>query len=380
MTLKFVEDYIEFLYGTMDREGNGTQNTYGTISISHIKLATYDKSPVSSMGSFCAKARISKYESCLTDRQVGLARKIIFKYRRQLQILGIVLPKNENDLELRHPVRSIDRTKYLQHDVENKVLSLKFPYDPKKISALHDYVTHSAGNVEWINNDKKWVLDLTERNVAKILELFKDEDLKVDESLEPIITDIMTADKSQLPTLSVAGDKFELKNCSPRIEEYLSTKSYPNLDVSHAAYWVSQAVSLGVEIDSTVDELLPDNEQVKSIIKNRSVVLPSKNQPNGEWYDNLLITNQVLSDVPWVLYLNWWTKETDWSRFKNTTMFNNQNKNSFNVTKPFVDLLQSLEDPIVIVDSIIGRDVITGFIEHHALKVIYISDIGNPLK
>jgi hypothetical protein len=39
-------------------------------------------------------------------------------------------------------------------------------------------------------------------------------------------------------------------------------------------------------------------------------------------------------------------------------------------------MLQGLKDPIVVVDSVIGRDAIQNFVESNSLKVIYISDIG----
>ena len=379
MTLRYVEDYLEFLYGTMDKEGNSTSAfSYSMLNKGKIKLATYDKSPVASMGSFCMKARVDQYESCLTDRQVELARKIITKYRRQLLLHGIILPDSDQDIELRHPTRKIDRTKYLEHDAEKKQLNLKFPYDPKKISTLHDYVNTGAGKVEWTNAERRWQFDLTEGNVAKILELFQNEDLKIDESLTEIITDVMSAGPKDLPCIAIHDDMMHLPNCHPRVDEYMRSVGWDPSQLDKLAIWASQAVSLGLQVDESAIDLLLErySKDIVDIIINRKSTLPSNNHPDGPWYDYLLEVNEILQDHPWVLNLTWWTNKTDWSPFKNMIEYKENDKSSFKVQKQFADLLQGLQDPIVVVDSIIGRDAIRNFIESNSLKVIYISDIG----
>lgn len=379
MTLRYVEDYLEFLYGTMDKEGNGSSVfNYAIHATSKIKLATYDKSPVSSMGAFCSKARTENYESCLTDRQVDLARKIITKYRRQFLAIGIALPENDSDLELRHPVRTIDRVKYLAHDIDNKQIKLKFPYDPKKVSALHDYSNNSAGQCEWDNASRHWTFDLTEGNIAKMLELFQQEDLCIDESLTDIVTDVLTANNEQLPRFSINNKELKLYNCHPRVHEYLNELNWDARQIDKLAYWVSQASALGLHIDnSVIDTLMSQySDDVVNIIINRKVTMPSNNMPEGPWYNALLKANDVLQDYPWVLYLSWWTNKTDWTPFKNMISYQENDKNSFRVNKKFANVLDGLKDPIVIVDSVIGRDAVRNYIEGNSIKVVYISDIG----
>jgi hypothetical protein len=381
MTLKYVEDYLEFLYGTMDIEGNATSlSYYSAYNNTKIKLATYDKSPVSSMGSFCAKARTEKLEACLTDRQVELARKIIFKYRRQFLSLGIVLPEHDSDLELRHPIRNIDRTKYLEHDVDNKQIKLKFPYDPKKVTALHEYSNSSAGVCEWGNGSKNWTFDLTEGNVAKILQLFDQEDLKMADTLTDIITDVLSASFNDLPRIGLDENGMQLINCHARVHEYVQTLGWDSSQISRLPYWTSQASALGLEIDNTVlDDLLKRyTDDIVNIIINRKVTMPSNNQAEVPWYNSLLKANEVLQDYPWVLYLSWWTTKTDWSPFKNMIEYKEKDKNSFRVQKQFADMLQGLTDPIVVVDSVIGRDAVRNFVENNSIKVIYISDSRHP--
>ena len=379
--LTYVEDYIEFLYGSLDKDGNNASVLYKSVTSNQtIKLATYDKSPVSSMGSFCARTRTEKLDACLTDRQVELARKIVFKYRRQLQNIGIALPELEAELPLRHKVRSIDRTKYLKHDVENKQVFLKFPYDPKKISVLHDYTANSAGTVVWDNTTKQWSLDLTEGNLSKILELFNNEDLKMDETLEPFVFDVLKATPKDLPTFAFENSVMQLRNTHSRVQEYLESIGWDQNQTNKLSTWVSQAISLGLQLDESVLDYLRSHysDQVVNILTNRKVTLPSNNQPDGPWYNSLLKANDVLQDHPWVLHLSWWTNKTDWSPFKNMIEYEEKDKNSFRVQKQFAELLQGLKDPIVVVDSVIGRDSVRNFIESNSLKVIYISDIGQP--
>lgn len=379
MTLRYVEDYLEFLYGTMDKEGNSSSTfSYPSYNSSSIKLATYDKSPISSMGNFCAKARTEKLESCLTDRQVDLARKIIFKYRRQFLSLNIVLPPNESDLELRHSVRKIDRSKFLKFDESNKQAVLKFPYDPKKVSELHEYSNVSAGLCEWNNTDRTWTFDLTEGNLLKVLTLFKDEDLKFDDALSPHVVDILSATPESLPTLTLNDGRMQLDNCHARVHEYLETIDWNPNDVARLAYWASQMPALGINIAPVVQDVLMAayDHEVVNIILNKKVTMPSNNMPDGPWYNALLNANHELQDYPWVLHLSWWTTKTDWSPFKNMIEYKERDKNSFRVSKPFADLLLGQKDPIVVVDSVIGRDAVRNFIENNSLKVIYISDIG----
>lgn len=378
MALEFVEDFIEFLYGTLDKEGVPSQ-TFGYSNNTKIKLATYDRNPVASMGAYCAKARLEKLDVCLTDKQIGLAKTIIFKYRRQFQNLGISLPEKESDLILRHGLRAVDRTKSIKFDETSKKIFLKFPYDPKKISALHDYTTHSAGNVEWKNVERHWEFDYTEGNIKKILDLFSTEDISIDESLTPAVTEVLKASSADLPRIKLNNTTIELVNCHPKVLEYLASKNFNTADIDNLSYWVSLAVSLGLQVDETIISYLSSitDSMTVNLLTNRIVTLPSKNQTDGPWYDTLVNSNRILKNCNWVLFLSWWTHKTNWDNFENMIRYSQEEKNTFKIEKKFADLLLSLDNPVVIMDSVIGKEAVRNFIESYSLKVIYISDIGN---
>lgn len=373
MTLTYVEDYLEFLFGTFDKEGNPTSKSFNESK--PISLATYDKNPIISMGNACCRARLNNYNECLTDRQVELARKIIFKYRKQFLSFGIVLPTNEQEVGLRYSTRAIDRTKSMKHNVDNKQVTLKFPYDPKKISTLHEYASNSAGKLEWNNTSKHWQFDLTEPNLSTVLKLFQNEDLIFDESLTEHVTDILSTTTKDLPTFALADDTMELINCHPSVREYLSSIDWDPKQLNKLSNWVCQATALGLQIDTSVTDalLVQNSKEVVDIITNRKVVLPSKNLHNGPWYDSLLAANEVLSNYPWVLYLSWWTNKTDWTPFKNLIKYEQNTSSRIN----FAEKLHSLTDPIVVMDTVIGKESVRSFIENNSIKVIYISDIGH---
>jgi hypothetical protein len=380
MALTYLEDYIEFLYGSLNKNGESASVLYKHLTSNDtIKLATYDRSPVTSMGSFCAKTRIQKEQECLTDRQVDLANKIVYKYKRQLATIGVTLPDESVGLPLRHGVRKIDRSKYLNHNVDEKTVTLKFPYDPAKISSLHNYVQNSAGNVEWDNTKKEWKMDLTEGNLLKILELFKSEDLKISETLEPYIVDLYSATPRNLPSLYLRDNAMRLENCHSSVEDYLISKNWNQDDVSNLSYWASIAAGLALRIDESVKEELSKHytNSVVDIITQRKVTLPSNNQPDGAWYNTLLEANRALNKNPWILHLNWWTNKTDWSPFSNLIRPLTKDRNQFRVSKEFADLLTSNQNAIVIVDSVVGRDAVRNFIENNSIKIVYISDIGH---
>lgn len=378
MALQYIEDYLEFFYGSMDKEGTGVKSTHIHSPLGPIKLATYDRSPITSMGSFCFKVRVNNLTSCLTDRQIGLAKTIIFKYQRQLLSLGIELPKSIDDLSLRHPVRSIDRIKNLSLVAEQKKLLLRFPYDPKKVSALHEYTSNSAGKTEWNNQDKQWEFDYTEGNLSTILKLFENDNLKIDDALEPVVVDMLTASKKDLPTFAVSESKMELINCHASVHEYLATKQYNQFDIDNLPLWTSLAITLGLEIDPSVISKLENDygSDVSSIMCNRIITLPSNNQPDGPWYNTLLNANSILKNHDWVLYLTWWTSKTSWSPFSNLVDLSPKDKNSYRIEPSLVESFSSLTNPIVVLDSAISRDGLRTFIENSATKVIYISDIG----
>lgn len=378
MMLHFLEDYIELLYGSIGVDGQPvTLRTYQQPA-TPVKLASYDRSPVATMGAYCAKARITKMPECLTDKQAVLARTIVGKYRRQLNELGITMFNDVNNISLRHQIRAIDRTQALIADVGNKKFILKFPYSPQKISALHNFTSNSAGKVEWSNTARNWTFDLTEGNLRTALDLFKEEDLKIDDDLVSAVEDVMRANSSQLPSVHYENNQLVLLNCHLGLIEYLENRGFESANPATINKWVSVIAHLGIEIHDSVIQHLTDRfgYDVARIICQSESIMPSGNQPTGPWHETLLKTNYAMADVHWVLYLDWWSEKTDWSAFKNIEHIKSKKK-TYNTIEPrLLEQLTNNAEPIVVMDSVVGGDAVRDFIEHKALKVIYISDIG----
>jgi hypothetical protein len=377
MALEYIEDYIEFLFGSVDADG--TPKPGYVVSPSKINLASYDRSPVASMGTYCQRVRRNQLPECLTDRQVVLARTIIGKYRRQLSECGVILPVNVDSIGLRYGMRNIVRGQGITVDHEDKKFKLRFPYNPEKIGLLNAYVNESMGKVEWNNTSKEWIFDLTEGNLRTVIDLFKDEDLKIDDTLAGVIEEILSARPDQLPHVAYVNNELVLNNCHSDVFTYLESKEIALNDLTQASKAVSYLAAMGIKIDESAMQYLTDQHsyEVATIIKNRKAVMPSSNQPDGPWHDTLLKANHALANIPWVLYLQWWSDKTDWSQFKNVDVIRPAKKGYNYINPGFVDKLNN-HDLIVVIDSVVGGEYQRNYIEQKALKVIYISDItGN---
>lgn len=81
-TFPYIEDYLEIINGDRDP---ATGKIYGLFDSTQpiVSLARYDVSVLASMSSATQSGR------ALTDRQAELAVKIILKYQKQLEKLGI---------------------------------------------------------------------------------------------------------------------------------------------------------------------------------------------------------------------------------------------------------------------------------------------------
>lgn len=374
---EYLEDYIEYLSGYLTK--TGVRSSFSYASSSPIKLATYDKSPIASMGQAANKAFNNKEEVCLTDKQVSFARNLIGKYRRQLSSQGIELPLDMNCVPLRHKIRIIDRTFAIKLDEESKKMILKFPYNPSKIEKLHSArASTCCGHIAWDNEQKQWELAYTEGNIDLLLKIFDDNNnLEVLPPLDKVFQKFYDPTLvDSLPTLKYKDEKFEWINCHESILNYVynaGKKLSPAMSASMAAL-------MFVEVDSSVKEYLETlyPKLVVDWICNYKIVVPSNNQPQGEWLHNLHLLNTALCDVNWIFKLDWWSDKTDWSQFKNSTFLPRSNVPRSHNTIEFDNL--ECKNHIALFDTVVAgsQSEVNTYIAQTALKVIYISDIGAP--
>lgn len=149
--LTYLEDYLEFIGGYRDSQGK-----VNSWSIPQVSLANYDRNVVDSMANQTLNGR------GLTDRQHQLAEKIVNKYRRQCAKLGVTIPES---LSLRIPIRQIDRSQCIEHDIDNNQLIVKFRYDDKLVSELREFGSYSCGQVVFDREVMAWRVGLSQPNL-----------------------------------------------------------------------------------------------------------------------------------------------------------------------------------------------------------------------
>ena len=153
--LTYLEDFLEYIAGHRDLQGRLVNG----FSVPNVRLANYDHGIVHSLGSQTAVG------TSLTDRQYQLALKIVNKYRRQLGQKGIIVPET---LELRMPIRVVDRTSTLNYDPDSQQFVLRFPYNATVIDSIREFINISCGKVVFDNEHRQWTVGASLPNLVYI--------------------------------------------------------------------------------------------------------------------------------------------------------------------------------------------------------------------
>lgn len=231
MSLKFLEDWLLFMGGLIDQEGNTIPDPWRRQK--PIKLATYDTRFIESVGLGL------RNNTGLTDRQVLLAIKVVLKYKRQWTQLGLDPSYLESeDIPLRLPQRQVDRTHAAW--IEDKKIYIKFPYDPKIITRLNSAAAELPGNWTWNTESKNWSLDLLECNVHELvrMKIFDNNEWKIDDRLQGLLSISKSLDDSAdvRPMLDLTDDGLVLLNCpEPLIDSMHQHGFTPQSDILRAS-------------------------------------------------------------------------------------------------------------------------------------------------
>jgi len=209
----YVEDYIEFIAGWRERNGRLLQLFQNLPS--PLSLARYDVAILNSLG-----VQTALENRAYTDKQAELAKKIVFKYRRQLANLSdpIIVPDRLDNFRL--GVREVDRTK--SASVHDGVIWLRFPYDADLIRNVKEFSQKSQGFLHWDRQDKVWKMALTEYNVGLVMTVFKDKGFDVDPRIEDIFNKILECEKTSYRIELVKDqDRYKITNAETSLIEYL---------------------------------------------------------------------------------------------------------------------------------------------------------------
>ena len=209
-----IEDYIEIL------AGHNTENK--------IILDAKDIKLIKSLSSQTLN------HIAFTDRQHTLAKRKIIEYKDQLIANGFNDYENHLD-NLRHPYREIDRRKTVSlitievpdlFDLHKKtMLAIKFPYAKKMIKHI-EFIKSLQNRIFGIDKlydskTKTHYLEVTEKNIYKIVDRFKDLNFEIDKELIEqyhVIKNFVDTPSNFMPGIY----NYTLKNVHKNLENYVS--------------------------------------------------------------------------------------------------------------------------------------------------------------
>ena len=244
MSLKYVEDWLECMYGKLDTAGQLIPNNQYAWPKPDgpIKLATYDKRFIDSTVDALARNR------GLTDRQVVLAIKIITKYKRQWSALGLDPSYLEtDDLPLRLPMRDVDRTSSIT--MESNRLRLRFPYHQKLIAEMHDHkANQTTGSWDYERDSKSWVVDLTEGNLRKLISIneFNDWPWDMDAATQELLDTAKRCfhEPTAIPTMDLAYGEVMFRDVPEQAMESFHENKHGDV-IMDALIALRHGISLG---------------------------------------------------------------------------------------------------------------------------------------
>ena len=211
-----VEDYIEFIAGWRDSHGRLLQLFQNLPS--PLSLARYDVGILNSLG-----MQTALDNRPYTDKQAELAKKIVFKYQRQLASLAtpVIVPEKLDKFRL--GIRQVDRTK--SASVQDGAIWLRFPYDTELIRNVKDFSRTSQGFLHWDSSDKVWKMAVTEYNINLVMTFFKNSGFTIADNIQDLFDEILQAEKILYKIeLAKDGDKYKITNAESSLTEFLEQR------------------------------------------------------------------------------------------------------------------------------------------------------------
>ena len=148
----------------------------------------------------------------LTDRQSALMHEKLQTYRDQFMNLDWDFDYAVN--QLRQPLRSIDRSKYIKF--QDNTIVVRFPFNKTDICYIHEF----AGTAEGYHHEKGTHIhyfEYNERNVLNLLDRFTKKDFVIDDELLEIYNKIKVINDNPQQYLSGINDNYNLININPKL-------------------------------------------------------------------------------------------------------------------------------------------------------------------
>lgn len=272
--LHFVEDYISFIAGFVDKNLNDTY-FFGSPPVS---LARYDRPIVDSFGTQIYS------KTALSDKQAQLAQRLISKYRRQLLKLGIDVSEVEVNPEFKFGIRSVDREKRLF--IDGDYLIVKFPYDKQIINAVSGIAKGNQGTMSYDRTAKLWRCVPTEYNVSSLYAMAKSWQFEIDSHVEQLMTQIVQLEDRGYAielVLDKETDQVSITNAATSLIDYVN-EHLGGINSANLDRLVDSAGYLGYTVsDDVAYEISVRHGRVnKSLMQNRFAHIANSGKLSSE--------------------------------------------------------------------------------------------------
>ena len=289
----YVEEYLEFIAGIRDATGKIITRF---LPESPVSLARYDVKFVESVGTQVAS-------DALTDRQADLALKIIAKYERQLQALGVAVEKIVTTPAYRLPLREIDRARRLR--IEADLILLQFPYDDQMIKDIKSGIKDTQGSMKFSRDRRAWIMALTEYNLNYAVTFAESHQFEIDVRARELMQLIFDAEKQDYRIeLTTDGHQLNITNAADSLVEYINT-NLGGFGIDNIMRLVDHARILGYTVDGTLEQYIISeaNARVYNLMINRDSKLNAQDPAKiAESFDDVVLYAQRSNRWPIYIY------------------------------------------------------------------------------
>ena len=250
LTLSHIEDYLELIAGHRNiktgKLDTGSMTYMLCIMEPPIKLARYDENVLSNMVSGIQR------NLALTDKQAALACKIILKYRRQWQSLGVNVDPVANP-EYRIPPRSMDYTKSLTLNEQADQILIKFPFEPDRVNEIREFSKYSQGATYWNKPARVWQSALTEFNLNWLVSWAQTQEFAIDQQITKLFDMITDTEHKQQPLeLQLAGRTgLIITDASESMLAYFTDQGL-TMHQDHILQIIDKCAEVGVSVHDNV--------------------------------------------------------------------------------------------------------------------------------
>ena len=267
-TFSNIEEYIELIAGFRDPVTGRMNSNWIFGSEPAISLARYDTDVINNM------AVAVSGNTALTTRQAELACKIILKYRRQLNKLGVDVDPVETPV-YRMPLRQMDYTKRVQRTGDN--ILIHFPYSTELIDEIRKFSRDSQGKVRWDAQAKNWEAQITEYNVSWIYTWAQTNQFEISAEVCELFQKIQESEQTPYPIeLTLVDDQLTVTNSTDSLQEYVSTH-LGGWGIDNVLRLIDQSSTLGYGVNPDLASAikLEYGDRFYSLLTNREIKINS---------------------------------------------------------------------------------------------------------